>query len=291
VSRPDGRPPRHALDSALTPNAPDARLRAEMAVFYRTNESYARQQASHSAKYFDRLLSVMNAVMAKADPRIVEIGGGAGAAMHSLLERRPAGRAFVVELSPTLLRVAQADGRSRVFAVAGSAQQLPIRDQSVDAVVAFEVIEHLPDVPQALDELIRIVRRPGHIIIGLPNHASLWTPIEDAMRRRNRQAFGVERGRGAWRWWRRNAALTWQKRRSPHAQFLYRQPVLDAAAGGDADAVYYAAPLDLLRFFRSRHLELVKTSAEVRFGSIGRFLPVELQGSTVMAWRTTAKVE
>ena len=287
MSRPDARPPRHALDSALTPNAPDAKLRAEMSVFYRTNESYARQQASHPVKYFDRLLSVMNGVLDKADPRIIEIGGGAGAAMQSFLGPKPAGRAFVVELSPALLRAAQADSRSRVLSIAGSALQLPVADRSVDAVVAFEVLEHLPDVPQALDELIRIVRRPGLIIIGLPNHASLWTPIEDAIRRRDRHAFGVERGRGAWRWWRRNAALTWQKRLAPRAEFLYRQPILDAAIGGDADAVYYAAPLDLLRFFRARRLELVKTSSEVRFGPIGRFLPVELQGSTVMAWRIT----
>ena len=77
----------------------------------------------------------------------------------------------------------------------------------------------------------------------------------------------------------------WRKRLSREAEFLYRQPILDAAQGGDADAVYYAAPLDLLRFFNSRGAELLMTSAQLRLGPLGRLLPVELQGSTVMAWR------
>lgn len=172
-------------------------------------------------------------------------------------------------------------------AIAGNALQLPFRDRSLDAVVAFEVIEHLPDVAMALGEMLRVVKRPGHIIIGLPNHASLWTPLEDRLRRRDRRAFGVEGGRGAWPWWKRNAALAWRKRFSSGAEFLYREPILHAAAGGDADAVYYAAPIDLVRFFRRRGARLVTSSARLRLGWAGRVLPVELQGSTVMAWRVT----
>jgi SAM-dependent methyltransferase len=275
---------RHALECELTSCVPDAAVRAEMAAFYRTNECYARQQASHPPEYFSRLLSVMNVVLSQPRARIVEIGAGVAGALQAFLRTRPQVRAIAVELSPGLLRAANEKGNETLHAVAGNALQLPFQDGSVDAVVAFEVIEHLPDVAQALDEILRVVRRPGHIIIGLPNHASLWTPVEDALRRRDRRAFGVEGGRGAWRWWRRNAALAWRKRVSPHAEFLYRQPILDTARGGDADAVYYAAPLDLLRFFRSRGATLVTTSTELRLGFVGRLLPVEMQGSSVLAW-------
>jgi SAM-dependent methyltransferase len=290
VSRLKAVRPRHALDGELTNRVPDNRLRSELSSFYKTSETYARQQASHPPAYFARLLSVMNGVLRQPRLHIVEIGGGSGAAMHAFLQTRPDARGVVLEVSPRLLRAVQASGGSRLRAVAGSALQIPFRDHSVDGVVAFEVIEHLPDVAQALDEILRVVRHPGHIIIGLPNHASLWTPVEDALRRRDRRAFGIEHGRGAWRWWRRNAALMWRKRLSPRTEFLYREPILDDVHGGDADAVYYAAPLDLLRFFRSRHVELVATSAELRLGKAGRLLPVELQGSTVMAWRTKGNV-
>jgi len=287
VSRTRDNAPRHALDSELTPQLPDARVRDAMAAFYKSSEGYARQQASHTSAYFSRLLGVMEAVLTPPSLTVLEIGAGAAAAMHTFLARHPGARAVAMELSSASIRAATHGSSSSLRAVAGNALQLPFRDRSLDAVVAFEVIEHLPDVALALDEMLRVVRRPGWIVVGLPNHASLWTPCEDRLRRRDRRAFGVERGRGAWRWWKRNAALAWRKRLSSRTEFLYREPVLHAAAGGDADAVYYAAPIDLVRFFRSRGAMMVTSSARLRLGWAGRLVPVELQGSTVMAWRVT----
>jgi SAM-dependent methyltransferase len=287
VNRPNDDRPRHALESELTPEVPGAHVRAAMAAFYKSSEGYAHQQASHTTAYFNRLLGVMDAVLPRSNLTILEVGAGAAAAMYTFLARHQGARAIALELSPASIEAAIHAGSPSLRAVAGNALQLPFRDRSLDAVVAFEVIEHLPDVAMALDEMLRVVRRPGHIIVGLPNHASLWTPIEDRLRRRNRRAFGIERGRGAWRWWRRNATLAWRKRLSADAEFLYREPILDGTAGGDADAVYYAAPIDLMRFFRSRAATLLTSSARLRLGWAGHLLPVEFQGSTVMAWRVT----
>ena len=277
--------PRHALECGLTSRLPDAATRSALSEFYRTNAQYAHKQAGHDHLYFRRLMPVMESVALGAAPRVLEVGSGSAGALHDFLASRPGANGIAMEVSaPSLQRVAEG-GTAVLRPVAGSALEIPFRGQSFDAVVAFEVIEHLPDVGQALDEMLRVVRRPGHVIIGLPNHASLWTPIEDRLRGRTRRAFGVEHGRGAWRWWRRNAGLAWRKRLGRGTEFLYREPILDAAQGGDADAVYYAAPLDLLRFFQSRGARLVTSSARVRLGLLGRVLPVELQGSTVMAWR------
>jgi SAM-dependent methyltransferase len=277
--------PRHALESALTPQVPDSHVRAAMASFYKSSEGYAHQQASHTTAYFNRLLGMMDAVLTQPNLSLLEIGAGSATAMHRYLARHPGARAVAMELSPSSIRAATQVSSSSLRAVAGNALQLPFLDRSLDVVVAFEVIEHLPDVAVALHEMLRVVRRPGYIIIGLPNHASLWTPLEDGLRRRTRRAFGVEGGRGAWRWWKRNAALAWRKRLSGATEFLYREPILHASAGGDADAVYYAAPIDLIRFFRGRGARIATSSARLRLGWGGRFVPVELQGSTVIAWR------
>jgi SAM-dependent methyltransferase len=257
-----------------------------MAAFYKSSEGYAHQQGSHTTAYFQRLLGVLDAVITQPRASVLEVGAGSGGAMHTFLARHPDAKAVAMELSPVSIRAARA-APTALRAVAGNALDLPFRDRSIDAVVAFEVLEHVPDVARALDEMLRVVRRPGHIVIGLPNHASLWTPLEDRWRGRDRRAFGVVRGRGAWRWFRRNAGLAWRKRSSSRVEFLYREPILRAAAGGDADAVYYAAPIDLIRFFRDRRAPLLTTSARLRLGWAGRFVPVECQGSTVMAWRVT----
>lgn len=275
---------KHALEMELIPQPPGERVRAELAAFYRTNERYIRQQHSHGIGYFARLLAVMNRVLIKPHAQVLEIGAGSAIALKTFLKRHPGTTAVALEMSPAGGPATGEASGSPLRGVTGTALQLPFKDRSFDAVVAFEVIEHLPDVRAALEEAVRVVRPPGHVIIGLPNHASLVTPIEDLVLRRTRAAFGVDRGRGALRWWKRNVALALKKRRSRDAVFLYREPVLDESAGGDADAVYYAAPLDLVRFFDSKGAPLVATSADARFGRFGRFIPVELQGSTVMAW-------
>ncbi len=284
MSRPKNAAPRHALECELTTKLPDARVRAEMANFYRTNDRYAGQQATHTPAYFGRLLRVLDAVVTEPGPQVLEIGAGSSEAIRTFLAAHPHARGVAMELSAASLRGGNGEGRRAPRNVAGNALELPFKDRSFDVVVAFEVIEHLPDVAQALEETLRVVKRPGHVILGLPNHASLWTPLEDCLCRRSRLAFGVSKGHGAFRWWRRNAALAWKKRLSKSAQFLYREPILPAS-GGDADAVYYAAPIDLLRFFERRGARLVTTNARVQFGMVGDLLPVEFQGSTVMAWR------
>ena len=53
--------------------------------------------------------------------------------------------------------------------VVGSATALPLPDESVDAIVSFEVIEHLTDAEKFLDECKRVLREDGAIILSSPN--------------------------------------------------------------------------------------------------------------------------
>jgi len=57
----------------------------------------------------------------------------------------------------------------------GSATALPVRDASVDAVVACLVVEHIADLDAALAEVARVLR-PGGTFLFLLNHPLLQTP-------------------------------------------------------------------------------------------------------------------
>jgi SAM-dependent methyltransferase len=52
--------------------------------------------------------------------------------------------------------------------VVGDAQKLPFDDQSFDVVVAFQLMEHLPEPNQFLSECYRVARPGGHILITTP---------------------------------------------------------------------------------------------------------------------------
>jgi ubiquinone/menaquinone biosynthesis C-methylase UbiE len=53
-------------------------------------------------------------------------------------------------------------------AVVGDVYQLPFQDDSFDALISAEVIEHVPEVQPYLAELIRVVKPGGRIIISTP---------------------------------------------------------------------------------------------------------------------------
>ena len=205
------------------------------------------QQASHTTAYFSRLLGVMDAVLTQPDVSRSRDwrrlrGGDAHISSPGIRAREP----WQWSCHPSSIRAATHGGSPSLRAVAGNALQLPFRDRSLDAVVAFEVIEHLPDVAAALEEMLRVRAAPR-----IHHHRAAESRIAvDAARRSPAPArsAGVRRRTRP-----RRVAVVEEKCRGSHGEsdslgateFLYREPILHATAGGDADAVYYAAPIDL----------------------------------------------
>ncbi len=57
----------------------------------------------------------------------------------------------------------------------GSAQSIPLPDQSVDCVVSFETIEHFSEQKQFLSEIKRVLRPGGKLIVSSPN-CEIYSP-------------------------------------------------------------------------------------------------------------------
>ncbi len=51
----------------------------------------------------------------------------------------------------------------------GSAEQIPIADRSVDVIVSFETIEHVPNPHRFLDECVRVLVPGGRLVISTPD--------------------------------------------------------------------------------------------------------------------------
>lgn len=90
--------------------------------------------------------------------RVLDVGGGSGRATVAT------GRAdaIVVDISAGMLSRAQARG---LACIRGDARQLPISDRSVDAVLIVDAFHHMPDGEIVLDELVRVLRPGGVIVI------------------------------------------------------------------------------------------------------------------------------
>jgi 2-polyprenyl-3-methyl-5-hydroxy-6-metoxy-1,4-benzoquinol methylase len=91
-----------------------------------------------------------------------------------------------IDVCPEALQYAgsnhQPDG---VCFVAGNATQIPLAASSVDVIISFETIEHVPNTAALLAEFHRILRPEGRLIISSPNdwgltehHCHTWTAFE-----------------------------------------------------------------------------------------------------------------
>ncbi len=113
--------------------------------------------------------------------RVLDLGCGAGRHSFALYRRgarvvaldRAAGE---VGTTREWLAAMHDDGEHAAGAGAdplvGDAYRLPFADESVDAVVAAEILEHLPHDETAIDELARVLRPGGRVAVTVPR----WGP-------------------------------------------------------------------------------------------------------------------
>lgn len=100
--------------------------------------------------------------------RAVDVGCGVGYGSQILAAK--AERVIALDFAPD----AVAQGRSGFHAdnirwLAGDASRIPLRDDSLDVVVAFEVIEHLEDWQGFLAEARRVLHGDGQLLVSTPN--------------------------------------------------------------------------------------------------------------------------
>ncbi|MGW3938869.1 methyltransferase domain-containing protein [Streptomyces phaeochromogenes] len=104
---------------------------------------------------------------------VLDIGCGDGSAAATAAPLLAGHRIVGVDWSQDALRRAHAH---LPYAVRGELTDsgLPFRSASADAVLFSEVVEHLVDPDAALDEIHRILRPGGHLMLSTPNLAAWY---------------------------------------------------------------------------------------------------------------------
>ncbi len=104
------------------------------------------------------------------DDRVIfDIGCGEGITLEKLIKHLPGHDIFGIDSLPENVRICLQHNLPVRF---GDTYALNILDESVDAVLFIEVVEHLEEPEAAIAEIHRILRPQGKLLLGFPNDRS-----------------------------------------------------------------------------------------------------------------------
>ena len=99
--------------------------------------------------------------------RAMELGCGTGFFLLNLMQSGVAEKGSVTDLSPGMVKVALRNAENLGLDVDGrvaDAEKIPYDDNTFDLVVGHAVLHHIPDVEQALREVLRVLKPGGRFV-------------------------------------------------------------------------------------------------------------------------------
>ena len=154
------------MTDASHPAAPNkARLVSES---YATDEPLSVRIETHrrySVPAIDLPTWLLDRNTWRGDETVLDIGTGTGQYLAPLRERVPQGRIIAGDLAPGMLRDLAARGvPGGACLLNADAEALPLADASCDAIIASYLLPLVPDIPQAITEMCRLLRPGGALL-------------------------------------------------------------------------------------------------------------------------------
>jgi len=119
----------------------------------------------------ERRLALMAKWAPLTDARVLVAGCGVGMYASQIRQRYSERvQAFDIEISRARIARQEVPG-----ALVSAGEDIPFADASFDVVLSHEVIEHVRDDRRSIEELLRVTRRGGRVLLFCPNR---WYPFE-----------------------------------------------------------------------------------------------------------------
>ncbi|MDO8657158.1 MAG: class I SAM-dependent methyltransferase [Candidatus Levybacteria bacterium] len=139
------------------------------------NRIWGIEKITLSPFYFNslRLKYVLDALK-NVNGKILEIGGGAGAFTRAIKRCRPDLEIICSDIDSNLIKLAKKMDNKNSY-IQADAQKIPFENNYFEAVVAFDVIEHLQNPEKSFTEIIRVLKNKGVFHTSIPLEGNILT--------------------------------------------------------------------------------------------------------------------
>lgn len=160
---------------------------------------------------------------------VLELGCGAGQFIRTIQKIRPDVSCYGCDISATAIELAKKTADNVQYAVNGTT--LPYADNSLDAVLIFDVLEHVED-PGAILAEIRRVLKPGGVFYAFVPCEGDWTSLWHLVRSVGVQAEVTKRVAGHITYFSRHSLRTlYVKHGFTQVRFRYSEHLLGQLLG------------------------------------------------------------
>lgn len=148
-----------------------------MAIFDNEARIYDSWYATPLGKFVDEIetKTVLELLYPQKGEKILDVGCGTG--NYSIKIARYGADIVGIDCSEQMLEIARNKTREEGLVIEfllADALNLPFEDNTFDACVSVAAVEFLTDQPRGIEEMFRVVRPMGRIVIGFLNRNSIW---------------------------------------------------------------------------------------------------------------------
>jgi len=114
---------------------------------------------------------VANLANIRQGSRVLDVGCGTGYTTEAVLKTLEHGEVIGIDLTPQQLRKAARklnSEKARLSLSRSDAENLPFKDETFDAIVSVGALEYFPNPHRALQEMARVVKPRGKVVVGGP---------------------------------------------------------------------------------------------------------------------------